>query len=140
MIVILTDNKSYFYSVVGVIIRECSYVIFEYFLCRIPLLCFLLCVDVSHGFNQPVVFVVFLPFTFFSPSQFVPGEKNIACVEAIRPISPGEEITCYYGASFFGEGNEMCECCTCERCVHHLITLCLFVFSSHNWKLCLTRT
>uniref|UniRef100_A0A3Q3D9N0 [histone H4]-N-methyl-L-lysine20 N-methyltransferase KMT5B n=1 Tax=Hippocampus comes TaxID=109280 RepID=A0A3Q3D9N0_HIPCM len=48
-------------------------------------------------------------------SQFVPGEKNGACVEVIRPISPGEEITCYYGASFFGEGNEMCECCTCER-------------------------
>ncbi|XP_077414549.1 histone-lysine N-methyltransferase KMT5C isoform X2 [Vanacampus margaritifer] len=39
--------------------------------------------------------------------KFVPGEKNGACVEVIRPISPGEEITCYYGASFFGEGNEM---------------------------------
>ncbi|CAN9505004.1 unnamed protein product [Ophioblennius macclurei] len=47
--------------------------------------------------------------------KFIPGEKNNACVETIRPISPGEEITCYYGASFFGEGNEMCECCTCER-------------------------
>ncbi|XP_028311186.1 histone-lysine N-methyltransferase KMT5C [Gouania willdenowi] len=47
--------------------------------------------------------------------KFIPGEKNIACVEVIRPISPGQEITCYYGASFFGEGNEMCECCTCER-------------------------
>lgn len=33
--------------------------------------------------------------------KFVPGEKNGACVEVIRPISPGEEITCYYGASFF---------------------------------------
>ncbi|KAM8825011.1 histone-lysine N-methyltransferase KMT5C isoform 2-T2 [Synchiropus picturatus] len=47
--------------------------------------------------------------------KFVPGEKNGACVEVIRPIAPGEEITCYYGASFFGEGNEMCECCTCEK-------------------------
>ncbi|CAL8304215.1 unnamed protein product [Merluccius merluccius] len=47
--------------------------------------------------------------------KFVPGEKNGACVEVIRPIAPGDEITCYYGASFFGEGNEMCECCTCER-------------------------
>ncbi|RVE69886.1 hypothetical protein OJAV_G00082440 [Oryzias javanicus] len=47
--------------------------------------------------------------------KFVPCEKNVAVVEVMRPISPGEEITCYYGASFFGEGNEMCECCTCER-------------------------
>uniref|UniRef100_A0A8C6WX19 [histone H4]-N-methyl-L-lysine20 N-methyltransferase KMT5B n=1 Tax=Neogobius melanostomus TaxID=47308 RepID=A0A8C6WX19_9GOBI len=47
--------------------------------------------------------------------KFVPSEKNVACVEVVRPIAPGEEITCYYGASFFGEGNEMCECCTCEK-------------------------
>ncbi|XP_059925588.1 histone-lysine N-methyltransferase KMT5C [Gadus macrocephalus] len=47
--------------------------------------------------------------------KFVPGEKNGACVEVIRPIAPEDEITCFYGASFFGEGNEMCECCTCER-------------------------
>uniref|UniRef100_A0A8C1MB82 [histone H4]-N-methyl-L-lysine20 N-methyltransferase KMT5B n=1 Tax=Cyprinus carpio TaxID=7962 RepID=A0A8C1MB82_CYPCA len=47
--------------------------------------------------------------------KFDPGDKNGACVKVVRPISPGEEITCYYGDSFFGENNEMCECCTCER-------------------------
>ncbi|XP_071255946.1 histone-lysine N-methyltransferase KMT5C isoform X2 [Salvelinus alpinus] len=47
--------------------------------------------------------------------KFVPGDKNGGCVKVVRPIAPGEEITCYYGDSFFGEDNEMCECCTCER-------------------------
>ncbi|KAL2101346.1 hypothetical protein ACEWY4_003107 [Coilia grayii] len=47
--------------------------------------------------------------------KFIPGEKNGACVKVVRPICPGEEITCYYGDSFFGEKNEMCECFTCER-------------------------
>ncbi|XP_016395532.1 serine-rich adhesin for platelets-like isoform X1 [Sinocyclocheilus rhinocerous] len=47
--------------------------------------------------------------------RFVPGDKNGACIKVVRPISPGEEITSYYGDSFFGENNEMCECCTCER-------------------------
>lgn len=46
--------------------------------------------------------------------KFLASEKNIAYVEVIRPISPGEEITCYYGSSFFGDQNEKCECCTCE--------------------------
>lgn len=47
--------------------------------------------------------------------KYLAGEMKITYVEVIRPISPGEEITCYYSASFFGERNEMCECCTCER-------------------------
>lgn len=46
--------------------------------------------------------------------KFLASEMNIAFVEVIRPISPGEEITCFYSDSFFGEGNEMCECYTCE--------------------------
>lgn len=69
---------------------------------------------------------------FFAHAQFVPSEKNVACVEVVRPIAPGEEITCYYGASFFGEGNEMCECCTCERsagAVHNLICFLLYILN-----------
>lgn len=95
-----------------------------YFKCRFrPAFCLLTALLLLFPTGHPTfVFVCFFFFfPSFSPAQFVPGEKNIACVEVIRPIAPGEEITCYYGASFFGEGNEMCECCTCERYVHYLI-------------------
>ena len=73
-------------------------------------LCFMLCPPAP----PPPLWLLPSP---VAPPQFVPGEKNGACVEVIRPIVPEDEITCFYGASFFGEGNEMCECCTCERCV-----------------------
>ena len=47
--------------------------------------------------------------------QFVPAEGNVARVQVLRDIAPQDEITCFYGDSFFGDNNERCECCTCER-------------------------
>lgn len=47
--------------------------------------------------------------------RFVPNDKGTACVKVLKDIKPGDEITCFYSANFFGENNANCECCSCEK-------------------------
>ncbi|CAJ0953064.1 unnamed protein product, partial [Mesorhabditis belari] len=47
--------------------------------------------------------------------KFVSSGHRTAVIQVLRNLRVGDEITCYYGDNFFGDGNERCECLTCEK-------------------------
>ena len=47
-------------------------------------------------------------------SKFVPLPYGWICVEALRKIKPGEEITIHYAAGYFGRNQKTCQCPTCQ--------------------------
>jgi len=48
-------------------------------------------------------------------TKWVPNGEALVCVQTIKPISKGEEITTDYGEHLFGENNVDCECECCKK-------------------------
>ena len=47
-------------------------------------------------------------------SQFVQEKGEVVCLQAVKDIEIGEEITIFYGKDYFERNNKDCECKTCE--------------------------
>lgn len=45
--------------------------------------------------------------------EFWPLAGSLLCFRTLRPVAPGEELTVFYGAAYFGANNEFCRCGCC---------------------------